>query len=322
VEPPTRRIRAATAASGASSSSTDRATASRAPSRARGPLPPLTLTSTTHPDPTLIYNDAFTQATFAWSQSFPSRLGYYYRADAVATTVPSPANGTFLAAESVSIARSSFVAGANYFHIVSVDATSTVGTAQSSFEVVVNTTPPSISSSSHPNQTAWVNNPAVFFSWTLPVPDASLKGVHYVFDPYANTVPTTTDTFLPITQKQLLVSNVANGIWVFHVISRDTRDALTTQAAHYQVRIGTDPGSGTLSGQVVDGSSQPVSGATVAVNRGLFTQTTTSTGNYSFSAVPAGSWEIEATKAGGTVATVKTATITSGAPTTVNFVVN
>jgi hypothetical protein len=289
--------------------------------RTDGLLPPLTVTSTTHPDPTLIYNDAFTQATFAWSQPFPSRLGYYYRFDTTAATVPTPANGTFLAAETVNIPRSSVAAGANYFHIVSVDATSTVGAVQSSFQVVVNTTPPTITSSSHPNQTTWVNNPAPFFAWTLPVPDASLKGVHYVFDQFANTVPTLADTFLPITQKQLLVSNVANGIWVFHVVSRDTRDVLTTQAAHYQVRIGSDPGSGSISGQVVNGSSQPVSGATVTVNRGLFTQTTSSTGNYTFSAVPVGTWEIEVAKTGSATVT-KTAAVTMGAATTVNVVLN
>jgi hypothetical protein len=290
--------------------------------RTDGLQPPLTVTSTTHPDPTLTYNDAFTQATFSWSQPFPSRAGYYYGFDAIAATVPSPANGTFLAAETVTIPRSSFVPGANYLHIVSVDATSAVGTVQSSFEVVVNTTPPTIASSTNPSQTTWVGSSTPFFSWTLPVPDASLKGVHYVFDQYANTVPTTADTFLPITQKQLILSNVANGIWVFHVVSRDTRDVLTTQGAHYQVRIGNDPGSGTVSGQVVDGSSQPVSGATVTVNRGLFTQTTTSTGIYSFSTVPSGSWEIEVTKTGSASMAVKPATVTAGATTTVNLVLN
>jgi hypothetical protein len=290
--------------------------------RTDGLLPPLTVTSTTHPDPTLVYNDGFTQATFAWSQSFPSRQGYYYRFDATASTVPSPSNGTFLAAETISLPRSAFAAGSNYFHIVSVDATSTVGAVQTAFQVAVNTTPPTISSSSHPSQTTWVNNPAAFFSWTLPVADASLKGVHYVLDQYANTVPTTADTFLPITQKQLLISNVANGIWVFHVVSRDTRDVLTTQGAHYQVRIGNDPGSGTVSGQVVDGASQPVSGATVTVNRGLFTQTTTSTGNYSFTTVPVGSWEIEVTKTGSASTATKMATVTLGASTTVNLILN
>lgn len=323
--PNPRAIRAATAASAASSSSTGSSrsiTGAVTGTRTDGLLPPLTVTSTTHPDPTLVYNDGFTRATLSWSQPFPSRLGYYYRFDTTASTVPSPATGTFLAAETVNIPRSSFAAGSNYFHLVSVDATSTVGAVQTSFQVVLNTTPPTLSSSSHPSQTSWVNNPAPFFAWTLPVADASLKGVHYVLDQYANTVPTTADTFLPITQKQLLMSNVANGIWVFHVVSRDTRDVLTTQGAHYAVRIGTDPGTGTVSGQVVDGASQPVSGATVTVNRGLFTQTTTSTGNYSFTAVPVGTWEISVTKTGSAASASKTATVTLATSTTVNVVLN
>ena len=290
--------------------------------RTDGLLPPLTVTSTTHPNPTLIYNDAFAQATFSWSQPFPSHQGYYYRFDTTAATVPSPATGTFLATETLSIPRSGFAAGANYLHLVSIDATSNVGAVQTSFEVVLNTTPPTVSSTSHPSQTTWVNNPAPFFSWTLPVADASLKGVYYVFDQFANTVPTSADTFLPIAQKQLLLSNVTNGVWVFHVVSRDTRDVLTTQAGHYQVRIGTDPGSGTISGQVVDGSAQPVSGATVTVNRGIFTQTSSSTGNYSFTTVPAGSWEVEVTKTGSASTATKTVTVTASTATTANLVLN
>jgi hypothetical protein len=290
--------------------------------RTDGLVPPLTLTSTTQPDPTLVYNDAFTQATFSWAQPFPSRQGYYTRVDAIPSLVPSPANSTFLAAETVNIPRSAFVAGPNYFHIVSIDATSNVGAVQSAFRVVVNTTPPTIASSSHPNPTTWVNNPAVFFSWTLPDPDPSFKGVYYVFDQYGSTLPTATDTFLPITQKQLVVSNVASGVWFFHVVSRDTRDVLTAQAGHYQVRIGTDPGSGSVVGQVVDGSSAPVAGATVTINRGFLTQTTSSAGTYTFTTVPAGTWEVTATKPNSTSTAVKTVTVTANMTANVNLVVN
>lgn len=94
---------------------------------------------------------------------------------------------------------------------------------------------------------------------------------------------------------------------------------LTTQAAHYQVRTGNDPGFGTVSGQVVDGSSQPVSGSTVTVNRGLFTQTTASTGIYSFAAVPVGTWEIEVTRTGSASTATETTTVMLGMATAVTW---
>ena len=45
-------------------------------------------------------------------------------------------------------------------------------------------------------------------------------------------------------------------------------------------------------GSVFDENNQPVSGATVRVNRGIFTGTTNSSGTYSISGVSAGAWEI------------------------------
>ena len=58
------------------------------------------------------------------------------------------------------------------------------------------------------------------------------------------------------------------------------------------VRIGNDPGSGTVFGSVFDEDNHPVSGAIVRVNRGLFQGTTNSSGTYSISGVAAGAWEI------------------------------
>ena len=43
----------------------------------KGLLPPITITSTTHPDPTLTYNDDFNAVALSWNQPYPTRLGYY-----------------------------------------------------------------------------------------------------------------------------------------------------------------------------------------------------------------------------------------------------
>src|SRR5439155_616295 len=42
-----------------------------------GLLPPLTLTSTTHPDPSLVYNDDFNSVAITWNQPYQNKLGYY-----------------------------------------------------------------------------------------------------------------------------------------------------------------------------------------------------------------------------------------------------
>jgi hypothetical protein len=261
-----------------------------------GLLPPLDVGSTTHPDRDLVYNDDFPNLAFSFSKSFPGRQGYYWLVNTSPSTVPNPGNATFLAAESVTVPQAAVVSGTNYFHISSVDPSSAVGTVEASFSIKINTSAPTVTSSSHPSQTAWSSNADAFFSWTFPVSDPSTKGAFYVFDRYGDTVPTTADTFLPVTQKQLLRSGIAPGIWVLHVVAQDQRGYLTKKAGHYKVQIGSDPGSGGILGRVQDAGSNNVSGASVTVNRGLFNQTTNATGNYNFGTIPAGTWEVRVSK--------------------------
>jgi hypothetical protein len=204
---------------------------------------------------------------------------------------------------------------------------SNVGTTENQFLVQVNTTPPTVSSTSHPSQTTWTTNNNVLYAWTLPTADANNKGVYYVLDHYGTTVPTAMATFLPVTQKQVLNSNLASGIWGFHTVALDQAGYLTKLGGHYRVLIGTSPGVGGLLGQVTDNSTPPknISGATITINRGLLNpdlvadQATTATGSYNFNAtVPAGTWEITVSKSGFQTQT-QTAVVSAAMSTTLNF---
>ncbi len=289
--------------------------------RTEGLLPPLEITSSTHPNPNLIYNDDFGAVALTWSRAFPARQGYYFLSSTAPYSVPTPASGTFAASELASIDRARLVNGANYFHIASVDAMSNVGTVEMPFRIRVNTTPPTVGSTSHASQTAWTANRDVFYNWTLPVADENTRGVYYILDHYGDTVPTaTTGTFLPVNQKQLLRSGLDAGVWAFHVVAVDTRGYLTKVGGHYQVRLGPDPGNGAVLGRVVGPTSANISGATVRLNRGLFAdKTTIADGSYNFGQIPIGTWEVTVSKAG-FVTQTKTVTITTGSPNgTVDF---
>lgn len=287
----------------------------------QGLLPPLRITSSTHPDEALIYNDDFTVLGLTWDRAFPSTQGYYHRTSTTVNQPPTPAPPSqFVAGELIALERTAVVSGANYFHIVPIDAMSAVGTIENKFRVQVNTNPPTISSSSHPSETAW--NPTVnaFFSWTLPNADANHKGYYYVLDHYGDTVPPTTGPLLPVNQKQILLSNLSTGIWAFHVVSIDQRGYRTKAADHYKIRIGTDPGIGTLLGTVTANGS-PVEGARVRINRSLVgtDQTSLSNGAYNFGGtIPAGTWEVSVEKTGYQTQTM-TVTVTAGGSTTANF---
>ena len=283
-----------------------------------GLAPPLPVTSTSHPDETAIYNDNFISLDVGWGKAFPSVMGYYVIIDQSPANPPTAATGMFLGVNKVSFPSSMVLNGDNYVHVVSVDSQSAISTVETVFHVAINTRGPSMSSSSHPNQTQFLPNTNPFFSWTYPQGDAQVSGSYYVFDHFGKTIPAVTDTHLPAGQKQLQQTNVDAGIWVLHVVAADSQGRLTKAAGHYRVNIGSvDPGEGFVMGLVEDSTHAPQVSATVSLNRGLFETTTSSTGNYTLSGVPAGTYELSATL--GTKTATKMITVAATVTTTGNI---
>jgi cysteine-rich repeat protein len=286
----------------------------------QGRRPPLQMTSPTQPDRTLVYNDAFDTLSIAHERAFGNAQGYLHSIDQTEHAPPVPATGVFSGTETFDIPATKLAQGINYVHVAPIDANSALGSVESRFSVTINTYAPTLSSTSHTSPTTWYDNANPYFAWTLPqgLPDKHFSRVHYVFDHFGDTIPTKADTALATAQKQLLVSNVASGIWVLHVITEDTMGHLTKKAAHVVVRVGTDPGTGTVFGSVFDDQQHPVSGAVVRVNRGLFQATTNASGSYTINGVSAGSWEVSVQVADH-VAPAQNLAVTSGGQASANF---
>ncbi|MCA3012130.1 MAG: carboxypeptidase regulatory-like domain-containing protein, partial [Myxococcaceae bacterium] len=286
------------------------------------PVPPLDLVSGSHPDQSKWYNDGLGDWFLAWSRPFPSLTGYYWKLSTSASTLPTaaPGNGTLIQAESLQIPAAQLVQGVNYVHLVSVDSAFNLGTVKAAATVRVNTQPPTITSTSHPTPRTWGGSNALFLSWTNPQADSNFSGYYFTLDRYADTVPAATPTNFT-SNKQVLLANTPDGIWGFHVVNRDTRGATTRAAAHYIIYVGANPGSGNVSGSVFDGSmgNAPLSGVTLTINRGFFSQTTASNGTYTFgNTLPAGTWELTASKAG-YVSQTQTVTFAAAGSVNQNF---
>mgnify|MGYP000867301417 FL=1 len=290
--------------------------------KTEGLIPPLSISSSSHPDQTLYYNDDSPGLSLAWDQAFMGRQGYYWGVNTAQSRPPTPANGGKVAAtEMTTAAVSELTEGTNYFHIVPIDAMTNIGTIENIFKVNINTVPPTVSSTSHPSQGTWYPGVDVFFAWTFPQDDKNFKGIYYVLDRYGETQPAASmATMVPSTQKQLLRAGLANGIWVMHVVPIDQRGYLTKTAQHFRVHVGSDPGKGALLGQVVDGMGKPVVGARLTVNRGLYKTTTNSSGAYNFlTTIPVGMWEVRAVSSDGSLTETKMDSVTKVGTTTVNF---
>jgi hypothetical protein len=302
--------------------STNGFTGSVSGKQASSPMPPLDLVSGSHPDPTRWYNDGLGDWFLAWSKPYPTLNGYYYKLSTDPSTVPSQmnGNGTFYQQESYVVKAKDLTPGTNYFHIVSVDSAFNVGTVKATGSMQLNATPPTVMSSSHPQQRTWYQNNALYFTWTNPQDDANFTGFYYVLDQHADTVPSPVATSFT-TNKQVLLANTADGIWVFHLVNRDTRGAITKAARHYVVYVGTAPMTENLSGSVFDASnnSAPLSGVTLSINGGLFSTTSTSSGTYTFGgSLYVGHWEVTASK-DGYLPQTKAIDLVAGMPLNENF---
>lgn len=269
----------------------------------QGVLPPVALSSPTHPDPKLVYNDDFDAVAFTWEKPFPGVAGYYFAASKTQYAVPTDSD-TQVSGESKVLPGSAFAtSGTHYFHIASVNAAGEVSTVESNFAIRINTLAPLVVSESNPDKNAWYEAPLATFAWTVPQGDENVRNFYYVFDQYGDTVPTLNDTMLPGSQRDLTLSPVGQGIWSFHLIASDTQGRLTKRATHYRVKVGEDRGNGSVSGTIVDQNAQPVQGATVTVNRGLLlpetpNATSNAAGSFHFARVPAGSWELRVSAPG------------------------
>jgi len=193
--------------------------------------------------------------------------------------------------------------------------------------VQINATPPTISSSSHPNQNTWYDNYDPYLTWTLPRSDDNTIAFYWVLDRYFSTIPTKADNRIvmnladPAQSKRILLHVTEPGLWFFHLIGEDTMGYLTKQGATFRMQVGTDPGKGGVSGTVTDASTGSfLSGVEITLNRGVHTTTTNTSGAYAFTnnTVYAQQYEIRARKTG-YQESVKTVTVEAGQTATVNF---
>ncbi|TXD43341.1 carboxypeptidase regulatory-like domain-containing protein [Lujinxingia vulgaris] len=260
-------------------------------------LPPLQLFSSTHPVSDRVYNDDFETIALSWERPFPGLQGYYHRLDRAAYTLVEPSNGQFTDQDVITYTRDDVSAGRNYLHVTSVDSGFEVGESPTHFTVRLTDGPPTLSSDTHANQAQFYNNDDAFIRWSDRHDDSNFTGYRYVVDRYGDTVPTHDDLALPVTQKQILLADLEPGIWAFHLVSVDTMGYLNRSSSTYLLRIGDDPGKGSISGIVTDSGGQPVAGATISLNRGLINDTvpavlTTASGTFNLQNVPAGEWEV------------------------------
>ena len=97
--------------------------------------------------------------------------------------------------------------------------------------------PPIISSLTHSDSSAWYVDSRPEFSWSVPSDVNTISGYFYIIDQNRSTIPTAA-TGLYTTNNTVQVStNLNEGTWYLHVVTKDSVDNIGTAAAHYRVNI-------------------------------------------------------------------------------------
>jgi len=189
------------------------------------------ITSSSHPLPPIFLNDA--SPRFSWVDPMDGLLGYLWSVN------PTPGqvhfgDGTFTVDLSAEIP--SFPDGLNWFNVTPVDENTDPLPIFGSYPVRVNSTPPHVTSPTHPEPNEIYSDNTVLFRWD----SVEFPTYYYVFDQFPDTRPTTADP--STTNKQLVVPNVDPGVHYFHVISEDILGNLSSDTGHFMVHIaGTPP---------------------------------------------------------------------------------
>lgn len=287
--------------------------------------PPIVLSSPTHPEEDKWYNDGFPDVQITWDR--PTNMavnGYFWLLNATSVDPPYSGHGDVIDIENLVLDSDLFPAGTHYFHITALDSDLVTGTIENHLQFQIDSTPPTITSSSHPSQSTFYADTTVLLFWDDPHDSENYPSYMYMWDRFADSTPTT--SLGTYTESQSLMrSGVPDGIWYLHVISVDTMGYPTLTARHFRVNVGSEPDTGNITGVVRDSVTDDFIGdATVRVNGGIWTTTSsTLNGAYSFggtvydnSAWP--QWEVSC-EAEGYVTDVQTADVTTGMTTNVDF---
>jgi len=199
-------------------------------------LPPHVV-SVSHPDISKWYTAKKAQFKITAPEDAAGIEGYYYVLDNNARTIPD-ASATWV--ENETIFSGELQDGEWYLHVVSKDRATNIGTQAVHLKINIDTTAktPKVYSNTHPDQEIWYNNAMPLLAWETPEDRSGIECYYYTIDNKTNTVPNK-DISERTTSNQLAMPMLADGIWYFHIVSKDKAGNVGWEAAHYKMKIDT-----------------------------------------------------------------------------------
>ncbi len=199
-------------------------------------LPP-NISSLTHPDPNKWYNIKRAQFKIYPPDDLSGIEGYYYILDTKEKTVP---GSTAVFIDKDTIFTPDLKDGEWYLHVVTKDKAGNIGTIASHFKFNIDTVakPPKVFSKTHKDQEQWYNNPNPELHWETPEDLSGIEGYYYIVDDKQNTIPTK-ETGEWTKTNQIVIPLKEDGIYYFHIISKDYAGNTGFEAEHFRIKVDT-----------------------------------------------------------------------------------
>ncbi len=98
--------------------------------------------------------------------------------------------------------------------------------------------PPWVESPTHPDENRWFNKRRAVVAWKDPIDFSGIEGYYYNIDQAPDTTPTAAMGLY--TQERSVSFEVAkDGVWYFHIVSKDKAGNVGKRAAHLALRVDT-----------------------------------------------------------------------------------
>ncbi|HEY5038863.1 MAG TPA: hypothetical protein VIJ93_07315, partial [bacterium] len=197
------------------------------------------LASPTHPQSEQWYSNNKVEVIFTPPYDLSGIEGYYYWIDREPLTLPDPQTALFT--EKSKVVFTDLKDGLWYVHVRAKDRADNLSSQAAHFKVQVDTlaTPPQVSSTTHSDTVHWYRDRRVVLNWEDPFEHSGIEGFYYNIDRKSDTVPND-KTSLFTKERTVSFELTDDGLWYFHITTKDKAGNVDWKAVHYPLHVDTE----------------------------------------------------------------------------------
>ncbi len=165
--------------------------------------------------------------------------GFYYVLDREPQTLPQADSALYTLKPQLSFKE--LADGIWYVHARTKDMAGNLSPQAAHLKICLDTlaSPPKVASTTHGETERWYKNRRVEIQWEDPFDHSGIEGYYYNIDRKADTVPNDKNSLFT-TQRFVSFEVTDDGLWYFHITTKDKAGNVDWKAVHYPVRVDSE----------------------------------------------------------------------------------